>query len=147
MKKILLPLVLGSVLSTTTLMADKHPWLKLYSVDAQQAINTNNVLWTVQHAGAIFVKNGESSRWKRISGSLSNIDVMDSGRVWGVNQEGDIYTRAGIEGSWIHIAGNLKELGVGNDGRVWGVTSNDEIYTRVGTKGCWQRVSGALNKI
>jgi len=147
MKRILLPLVLGSVLSTTTLMADKHPWLKVYSVDAQQTINTNNVLWTVQHTGAIFVRNGESSSWKRISGALKTIDVMDSGRVWGVTREGDIYTRAGIEGSWMHIGGNLKELGVANDGRVWGVNTNNSIYTRVGIKGSWQKVSGGLTKI
>jgi len=145
-KKILLSVML-STLFTSTLQADNNPWLGLGKDNAQQAINTNDVVWSINYGDSIYVRNGEASDWRNVSGELSSIDVMDSGRVWGINNNGSIYTRAGIEGTWQHINGNLKQLGVANNGCVWGINSNGNIYTRRGLDGSWKSIDGNLKEI
>lgn len=100
-------------------------------------------------------KNPSGKSWKRIRGSLKQIDSGPTGIVCGVFDNDNIYCRLQITskreygGVWKKIDGKLKYISCGDYGH-WGVNSANQIYFREGVSRSrpgglrWKRISGSL---
>ena len=101
-------------------------------------------------------RHGKS--WKRVGGTLSQVDSGPYGIVCGVHHKFSIYCRTGISKrrpygrKWTRVPGKLMYISCGLYGH-WGVNKGQAIYFRrgvsrgrpQGTK--WQRVPGKLVQI
>lgn len=103
-------------------------------------------------------KRPSGSSWKRVAGSLSQIDSGPYGIVCGVTHKFSIWCRIGITKrrpygkSWKRVSGSLMYISCGLYGH-WGVNKNHNIYFRHGVnrrrpQGVkWQKVPGKLAQI
>lgn len=139
----------------------KGKWNRLGSGD--HVTSGDAGVWMVR-GSLIFIRTGIRKNrrlgtgWKRVPGSLKQIDSGPKGIVCGVNSGGKTYCRFGISRRypwgkrWLLVPGKLKYITCGAYGH-WGVKSNNKIYFRTGVTRTrpggirWMRVSGRLSQI
>ena len=140
---------------------DKGKWRRL-SVGSHVTSGDAGV-WLIR-SGSIYIRTGIKKNrrlgisWKKVPGTLTQIDSGPKGIVCGVNKYQIIYCRRGIAArtpwgkSWIRIPGKLKYISCGEYGN-WGVNKQNKIYFRMGVSRSkpggikWKYIPGRLTQI